>query len=156
MTRSLPGTLLALCAALGLAACGEDESRPYFTFAGGGFVFNYRNADLYYGFVLTPQRAVPEGTEIEVDFEIPGAAGHHRQTLPVQAGRLRYTFRTPDLDGVVAHRDYIVVVRIVNGGQELARYTKSFRTAIDPSTLPDRPLVVGPAYMPNPDLKDSP
>ena len=38
--------------ALTLAACdgGEGEG-PYFEFAGGGFVFNYRYADATYGFV---------------------------------------------------------------------------------------------------------
>jgi hypothetical protein len=38
-------------------------------------------------------------------------------------------------------------------GKEVARYERSFQTDVDQSTLPDQPLVVGPGYQRNPDLK---
>ncbi len=116
-----------------LAGCGEDESKPYFIFAGGGFIFNYRNADAYYGFVLKPVRAAPEGAEL-------------------REGQLQYAFRSPDLSNIKRNHPYKVVVRVLSDGIELASYTKSFATDIDQSSLPREPLVVGPGYQPNPEL----
>jgi hypothetical protein len=148
----LRNLLLALAVAFPLAACGEDESRPYFAFAGGGFIFNYRNADLYYGFVLKRERDAPEGAEIEVTFELPEPQKQHVEKVAIRSGVMQYTFRTPDLPAVEKNRDYVAVVRILDGDRELARYTKSFRTEIETSTLPGEPLVVGPGYEPNPAL----
>ncbi len=59
--------------ALLLAACGEDANAPYLSFAGGGFIFNYRNAEAFYGFVAKPLRTLPEGGVIEAQFEVPGS-----------------------------------------------------------------------------------
>ena len=48
--------------ALTLGACdGGGEEGPYFAFAGGGFVFNYRYAEATYGFVARVLRKPPAG-----------------------------------------------------------------------------------------------
>jgi hypothetical protein len=134
-----------------LGACGVDESKPYFTFAGGGFIFNYRNADAYYGFVLKAGRATPEGAVIEVTFEMPD--GSDVQTVPVRQGQLQYMFRSPDMDRFVKDKSYEAVVRVLDGEKEIARLTKSFKNVIDPSQFPSEPLVVGPGYQKNPDAR---
>ncbi len=47
-------SLVALLASLFLlAACEEKASdEPYVEFVGGGFIFNYRLAEAYYGFLV--------------------------------------------------------------------------------------------------------
>lgn len=152
MNSVMKAMIPAAVAASLLAACGEDETRPYFTFAGGGFIFNYRNADAYYGFVLKPLRTAPEGAELEVDFELPQLGQHDIQRVKLREGQLQYAFRSPDLSNIRKGHPYKVVVRVMSNGTELATYTKSFATDIDQSTLPREPLVVGPGYQPNPAL----
>ncbi|TMJ41768.1 MAG: hypothetical protein E6G89_05580 [Alphaproteobacteria bacterium] len=111
-----------------LAGCGENPNAPYLAFAGGGFVFNYRNAEAFYGFIARPVRTLPEGGVIEA--------------------------QSPLLTGIVAKHDYKVVLRLIDAqGKEIAQYEQKFHTDVDQSTLPNQPLVVGPGYQQNPDLK---
>ena len=70
---------LALVTVLALAACGEDVSSPYLEFAGGGFIFNYRNAEAFYGFVanaieqMFANRSLAAGLFIYVHDLVPPA-----------------------------------------------------------------------------------
>jgi hypothetical protein len=155
MSMIVPRTLWLSCTVVAvlLSACGgQDESKPYFSFAGGGFVFNYRNADLYYGLVLKPERTAPKGSVLEVDFELDDPGRHDIQRVPVREGQVQYGFRTPDLRGVKIGKDYIAVVRLLDGTKEIWRFSKPFRTDVDTSKLPSEPLVVGPGYQTNPAL----
>ncbi|CAN5300368.1 hypothetical protein BH10PSE7_BH10PSE7_35830 [soil metagenome] len=146
-------TVLVIAGLL-LAACGEDVSKPYLEFAGGGFVFNYRNAEAFYGFVARPVRPMPDKAIIEVQFEMPGGAPPGIQREPARSGQMKYSFKSAQLSGVVKNHDYKVVVRVLDGptGKELARYDHAFRSDVDQASLPSKPLVVGPGYEPNPDL----
>jgi hypothetical protein len=136
-----------------LAGCKEDANQPYLAYAGGGFVFNYRNADHYYGFVAKPLRPLPEGSVVEAEFEVPGDANTYVTREPAVFGRLQYVFRTPALRGIVKDKEYRTVLRVVSAdGKELASYTRSYHTDVDQASLPDKPLVIGPGYTPNPDL----
>jgi hypothetical protein len=147
-----PALALLFAAALGLSACGEDTSKPYLVFAGGGFVFNYRLGEAFYGFVATPARALPEGSLIEARFEDPAGGGQIVVSHPARAGQLRYSFQTPPLTGIRAGRDYKVELRLIDpgNGKVYAAYSNAYRTNVDQSDLPTKPLVVGPAYTPNP------
>jgi hypothetical protein len=137
-----------------LGGCKEDESKPYLEFVGGGFVFNYRNAEAFYGFVAKPVRAMPEGAMIEVSFDVPGFPEKYVIREPARAGQLQYMFRTPPLRGIQKHHDYKAVMRVIDGrnNAELAQYSKTFRSDVDQASLPDKPLVIGPGYTPNPEL----
>lgn len=132
-----------------LPGCSDgDPDAPYVEFAGGGFVFNYRLAEAYYGFVVRRLRRIPAGTILEVEFEDPsgGKPIVIRQTaLPT---RLFYKFETPPVQGVRASIDYHVVLRLIDPATQrtLARYGRSFRSDVDQSILPGRPPVVGPGY----------
>lgn len=146
--------LLPLAFALLLAGCGEDPNSPYLSFAGGGFVFNYRNAEAFYGFVAKPLRTLPEGGVIEAQFEVPGSVEPATVTEKVVTGQVRYAFKSPNLTGIKAKRPYKAVMRLLDaGGKEIARYERNFQSDVDQSVLPDQPLVVGPGYQRNPDLK---
>jgi hypothetical protein len=144
----------ALMVALFLLGCGEDPNSPYLAFAGGGFVFNYRNAEAFYGFVARPLRTLPEGGVIEGQFEVPGSPDPAIVQEKVVQGQMQYSFKSPNLTGIKPKKDYKAVMRLVDaGGKEIARYEQNFHTDVDQSTLPNQPLVVGPGYQQNPDLK---
>jgi hypothetical protein len=146
-------TLLAF--ALSLSACGgEDPNSPYLSFAGGGFVFNYRNAEAFYGFVAKPLKTLPEGGVIEAQFEVPGSPDPVVSTEKVVQGKVQYKFQSPNLKGIEAKHDYKVVMRLIDAeGKQVALYEHKFHSDVDQSTMPDQPLVVGPGYQRNPDLK---
>lgn len=133
-----------------LWACGDDPSRPYLEFAGGGFIFNYRTANHYYGFVVRQQRPLPEGAKLKVTFEVPGGKTE-MQEEPAVPGRLQYKFQTGDLEGIEPGHAYTATLAVLDkSGKEIALLTKSFRTEVDQSKLPDSPLVKGPGYEPVP------
>jgi hypothetical protein len=139
--------------ALALLGCEEDSTKPYLEFSGGGFIFNYRNADAFYGFVATPLRSLPEGSVIEVQFEIPGTGTPYVLNEKAVPGMMQYSFKTEQLSGIEKGHPYKVVMRLLSGpgGNELARYEKSFHTDVEQASLPAKPLVVGPGYAPNPE-----
>jgi hypothetical protein len=140
---------IALLIALLLAGCGEDTSAPYMEILGGGFIFNYRIADAYYGFVARPKRALPDGAQLEVLFEIPGGGPPFVVREPVKEGQIQYSFRTVSLHHVLKGHPYKATLRVLDAaGQELAHYEKSFTSDVDQDTLPQKPLVTGPGYQP--------
>jgi len=137
-----------------LAGCVEDPNAPYLSFAGGGFIFNYRNAEAFYGFVAKPLRTLPESSVIEAQFEVPGRAEPAVSSEKVVQGKVQYSFKSPNLRGIVANHHYKAVMRLIDAqGKEVARYERTFHTDVDQSALPDQPLVVGPGYQKNPNLK---
>ena len=142
------GLVMAVLLGATLSACGEDASTPYFEFVGGGFIFNYRNAEHYYGFVARPKKALPEDARLEAQFEVPGDAPPLVIKEPVRPGQLQYMFRTGHLQGIVKNHPYKAVLRLIDGktGEEIASYEKTFATEADQSSLPAEPLAIGPAY----------
>lgn len=143
--RVLLGFVLA-----GLTACGDDPDTPYLDYAGGGFVFNYRTANHFYGFVVRQKKPLPEGARITVRFELPG----DRQQVVEErttGGRLQYKFQTGDIEGIEVNHPYRAVLVLSDAsGTELQRLEKTFQTDVDQSRLPSKPLVVGPGYEPSP------
>lgn len=135
---------LAALAMLALASCGDTP--PRIEFAGGGFIFNYRVAEAYYGVVLRVKGTVPAGAVVEVSFENPAGGKPFIAREPVTRNRIEYSFRTPGLRGVRKDTDYRVIVRLLAGTAELARAERTVRSQLDQSALPKQPLTVGPGY----------
>jgi hypothetical protein len=146
-TAKRRGLLLAVGLAVLLSGCEDDAAKPYLEFVGGGFIFNYRTANHYYGFVVRQKKPLPEGSRLEVQFEVPGGPAQI-VVQPARSGQLQYVFQTGDLDGIVKGHSYKASLRILDGttGAEIAKYEKSFKTDVDQSALPEDPLVVGPGY----------
>jgi hypothetical protein len=143
-----------LLAILAVAACTAE--RPYLELAGGGFVFNYRNAEVTYGVVLAPRKDPPAGAIIEASFEDPAGGEPIVITRPARGGG-RIDFETPGLHGVEKDRPYHVVVVLRSAeGEELQRLEKDIVSELDQSVLPERPLTVGPGYQRNIDGSTSP
>ncbi len=143
------GQLLLVIALAGpLSGCKDDASAPYVEFAGGGFIFNYRTANHYYGFVVRQKKPLPEGGRLEARFEVPGNKPEQVVELPIRVGQLQYVFQTGDLEGIVKDHPYKATLRILDGttGAVIASYETTFKSAVDQSTLPEGPLVVGPGY----------
>ena len=138
--------LISGCAGL-LAGCEDDAAKPYLEFVGGGFIFNYRTANHYYGFVARQKKPLPEGSKLEARFEVPWGPEQVFEQ-PSRPGQLQYVFQTGDLSGIVKGHPYKASLRILDGttGVEIARYEKIFKTDVDQSALPDQPLVEGPGY----------
>jgi len=152
--RGLLIALLVLAGTVTLAACSNEDG-PYVEIQGGGFIFNIREAEAYYGLTLRPLRRLVDGTVIEVDFEDPAGGPDIAVKETVMGSRLNYTFRTPGLAGIRKNKDYraVVLVKSPKAGEVLARYEKTFRSDVDQSVLPEKPLTVGPGYTPNPELQ---
>jgi len=145
---------LALAGVLALAGCDDDSATgdaPYLEITGGGFVFNYRVADAYYGFVARPLRRLPAGGRLEASFEDPAGGAAHVEQQPVGENVLRYSFRSPPLRGIKADRPYEVELRLIAAdGSVLQTAHKSFTSQLDQDVNPEQPLTVGPGYQKNP------
>ncbi|HXF54619.1 MAG TPA: hypothetical protein VNK52_10905 [Hyphomicrobiaceae bacterium] len=145
--------LVALVVGAIMAAC-DDASKPYVDIEGGGFIFNYRIAEAFYGVSLRPMRRLEPGTVLEVEFENPAGGKPYVVRETVDAARLSYMLRTPGLSGIEKDRPYRVEVRVLapGDGRLLARYETTFKSDLDQSMLPSKPLTIGPGYTPNPEL----
>ncbi len=67
------------------------------------------------------------------------------------------TIESPPLECVVKERSYKVAIRIQGAdGRLLQDIETTMVSAQDEDMLPDRPLVVGPGYQPNPELRGHP
>jgi hypothetical protein len=156
--RTRPIVTLFLAGLLALGACRESgEEGEYFETAGKLFVFNYRIATATYLVNLKPLKPVGDGETAVVTFENPagGAPIVVRQKIWPMLDKT--TIESPPLRCVVKDRPYAVTIEIVGPDGTMLQTIKTTMTSSeDQSILPDRPLVVGPAYTPNPDLAGRP
>ncbi len=111
-----------------LGACSEDPDAPYFAFGGGGFVYNYRIGEVYYGFVAQPRRKLPADAELVARFENPAGGPEIEVREPVEPGKTQYMFRTPPVKGVLKDRPYAVslTLREKGSGREINRISRTF------------------------------
>lgn len=144
--RKVP-TLAALVLLLAVAAC-EDRDKPYVKLLGGGFILNYRIGEVHYGFTAAIVRPVPVGTILEVEFEDPAGGPPFVERRRAGRNALRYSFRTPALEGVRAGTPYRAELRLLDRetGALLARYERSYTSNVGSEAMPAGPLAVGPGY----------
>lgn len=150
------GLLLALC--LGLAACRESaDEGDRFALDGKLVVFNYRVATASFLVNLKPLRPVGEGETAIASFEDPAGGAPIEVSQKIWPKLGRTTITTPPLRCIVKDRPYKVSIRIRDAaGAELQAIETTVTSSEDQSLLPDRPLVVGPLYTPNPELAGHP
>jgi hypothetical protein len=153
LTRSL--FLLGLIA---VGACRESGGEgEYFAISGKLFVFNYRVATATYLINLKPLRPVGEGETAVATFENPtgGQPIVVRQKIWPRAEKT--TIESPPLRCVVKDKPYSVSIDIEGPDGTIVQTIKTMMTSsVDQKLLPDRPLVIGPAYEPNPELAGRP
>jgi len=127
---------------------GHGGDGPPLSLEGGGFVFNYRIAEVTYGLVARLEPDVPVGTRIVARFDDPAGGPPLVVEETARPGLAKLMLRSPPVTGVVAGRAYGVDVRLVDpaSGVEIGRLETSFRSNVDQSIMPERPLTIGPGY----------
>lgn len=143
--------LLAALFAVGWATRVVPDKPPVVV-AGGGFIFNYRLADYFYGVTVAVQTPLEAGSIIEARFEDPAGGPPIVLRERVSAASSRYDFRTPPLSGIEAGRRYKVAVRVLDREEthELYATELAFKSDVSDAGLPKAPLTVGPGYARNP------
>ncbi|MBN9671293.1 hypothetical protein [Roseibium aggregatum] len=129
----------------------------YAEITGGGFIYNYRIADIRSGITVGLQKPLPLGTRLVAEFENP-AGGTISIEKAVSHARRTYSFETPSLSGVEAQHSYAAVLRVIDPhtGREIERHEKVLKSTVVPKAMPSKPLTIGPGYFPNPDLTPGP
>lgn len=145
--------LLAPLFAVGWLTREDPAEKPWLQVLGGGFIFNYRVADVYYGFTAAVTRPLPTGSIVEASFEDP--AGGPPLVVRQRIGgaeMTRLALRSPPLRGVEAGRDYHVAIRLLDREDQHLLWSRdvAFRSNISDRVAPERPLTVGPGYDRNP------
>lgn len=151
----LVAALLAATAALG--ACRDTGKDALFEISGRLVVFNYREATLTYLVTLRPLRPIGEGQVAVTTIDNPAGGAplvFSRKLFPNQA---KVTIESPPLECVVKDKPYKVAIRIEGAdGGLLQEIDTTMVSAQNQDMLPDRKLVVGPGYDPNPELAGHP
>lgn len=146
-----------LLAAMMLGACRQSEEGQYFEVSGRLFEFNYRLARATYVVTLNPLRPMEDGQIAVASFENPAGGAPFVVKQPVWPKMRHITLTSPALTCVVKDKPYGVSIRIEDpNGKLLQALQTTLISSEDQSVLPDRPLVTGPVYELNPELKDHP
>lgn len=146
-----------LLAAMMLGACSQSEEGQYFEVSGRLFEFNYRLARATYVVTLNPLRPMEDGQVAVASFENPAGGAPFVVKQPVWPKMRHITLTSPALTCVVKDKPYGVSIRIEDpNGKLLQALQTTLISSEDQSVLPDRPLVTGPVYELNPELKDHP
>jgi hypothetical protein len=153
-----PVLAVALIGLLGISACRDvDGEGEYFEIDGKIFVFNYRVATATYLINLVPLQPVEDGQTAVVSFEDPAGGPDIVVRQKIWPRTRKTTVESPPLRCVVKSRPYAVTVSIEGPRGELRQTIETtMASSEDQSILPDRPLVVGPLYTPNPELAGHP
>lgn len=146
--------LLAGLFAVGWATRQDPSTKPLLSVIGGGFVFNYRLADIYYGFTAVVERPLESGSVIEARFEDPGGGAAIVVRERVSPMTNKYDFRSPPVRGVRADQPYKVALRVLDRleTRELWGTELAFRSQVSDDNMPEKPLTIGPGYARNPDI----
>jgi hypothetical protein len=146
--------LVAVLFAMGWATRERPADRPYVAILGGGFIYNYRVADVFYGFSARVLKPVPVGSILTATFEDPGGGPPITVETRVNARTTKYSLRTPTVRGVEAHKPYRVDIALYDWRRQekLWSETKTYASRISDSIVPAQPLTIGPGYTPNPAL----
>lgn len=143
--------------AIGWATREDPAETPLLGVAGGGFVFNYREGEVFYGFTAVVQKPLASGSIIEASFEDPTGKADHVVRERVTPMTNKYSLRSPPVRGVEAGKDYHVAIRVLDrtGEEELFAANRTYSSQIDDTMVPDQPLTVGPGYHLNPEAEEN-
>lgn len=151
----LAGLAIAVLAfGIGWMTREDPADKPYLQIVGGGFIFNYRVADVFYGFTAQVMKPVPVGSIIAAEFEDPAGGPPLLVEKRVNARTARYGLRSPTVHGVEANHPYEVTIRLYDWQRKelLWEGRKSYSSRISDAIVPDKPLTIGPGYHRNPEL----
>ena len=145
-----------LSAASSIGAC-RDSGGEQFVLDGKLVVFNYRVATATYLVNIKPVQPVAEGETAIVSFEDPAGGAPIVVREKIWPNTSKTTIHSPPLRCIVKDRPYTVTIRIENaGGELLQQIDTTITSSQDQALLPDKPLVIGPFYDPNPEVAGHP
>ncbi|WP_292898336.1 MULTISPECIES: hypothetical protein [unclassified Nitratireductor] len=153
--RSIVVAAFVLCGllfAVGWFTRNDPSQDPYVKILGGGFMFNYRQGEVFYGFTAQVVRPLASGSIIEATFENPAGGAPLVVSERVSTMTDRYALRTPPVRGVEAKKPYKVSIRVYDREKTSMIWEgdTTFASQISDKVVPDRPLTVGPGYHLNP------
>jgi hypothetical protein len=155
-TRRIAAFSVAVLLALGGCRDSGGEGE-YFEISGKMFVFNYRVATATYLVNLKPLQPVGEGETAVASFEDPAGGDPIVVRKKIWPKTDKTTIESPPLRCVVKDKPYAVSIAIEGpDGSVMQTIETTMMSSEDQSLLPDRPLVVGPLYTPNPELAGRP
>jgi hypothetical protein len=146
---------IAFLAALLLAAASCRESGregEFYEVSGRLVVFNYRIAKATFVVTLKPLKPMVEGDVAVALFQNPrgGEEIEVRQKIWPNLGKV--ALETPPLHCIRKGGTYRAEIRILTADGAVRQTLETRLTStLDQSILPERPLVVGPFYDPNPE-----
>lgn len=134
--------------AVGWATRDDPAKKPYLIITGGGFIYNYRVADVFYGFSAEVAKPVSSGSLIVAQFEDPSGGPVLMAEKRVNARTTYYGLRSPSLTSVKAGRPYKVSIKLFDQTRSEVLFSteRTYVSSIDSSVNPDKPLTVGPGY----------
>lgn len=146
----------ALTLLVAVAGCRESEGE-LFEISGKKFIFNYRVATATYLLTLQPRGPIREGDFFVATFENPAGGDPIVVRNKIWPNMEKVVVESPPLSCVRKDRPYQVTIRIEDTAGTIRQTLQTTMTSnVDQDILPDRPLVVGPAYTPNPELGGRP
>ncbi|MBN7778513.1 hypothetical protein JYP49_19765 [Nitratireductor aquimarinus] len=156
--RNIIIAALALCAvlfAVGWFTREDPADAPYLKILGGGFMFNYREAEIFYGFTAQVVRPLASGSIIEARFDDPAGGAPLVVSERVSTMTDRYALRTPPVRGVEAKKPYRVEIRVYDRTKTTLLWQEehSYTSQIADTVVPEKPLTIGPGYHRNPELE---
>ena len=146
--------LSAIALLLLIAGCRESGPDEYLTLTGKVFIFNYRIATATYVVTLAITRPVPEGSTVLAVFENPNGGDTLLVEQKVWPKTGKVSLESPPLTCVIKGKPYRFSISLFGPDKKaLQEVLSTLTSTLDQSVLPDRPLVVGPVYTPNPELE---
>jgi hypothetical protein len=153
MKRVIAALLLVLMS----ASCRDQAGDQYLELTGRIFVFNYRVAIATYVVTFAKLRPVPDGATLLTVFDNPAGGGVIELTQKVWPKIDNIAVQSPPVFCIVKDKPYAFKSTLLGpDGTRLQEISGEVISSLDQTVLPDRPLVVGPYYTPNPELKGNP
>jgi hypothetical protein len=144
--------IAAMAAGLLLAAC-QRQAENLVEVTGHLFVFNYRNASATYLLTLKKTAPIPDGSVIVAEFENPQGGAPlvlNQKIFPVDE---KISLQSENLHCVRKDRPYFVTVRLMDKDGKLLQELKTrFKSDLDQTVLPSKPLAIGAGYEKNPEV----
>ncbi|ASS53589.1 hypothetical protein ACU8L5_06505 [Rhizobium leguminosarum] len=146
--------MIVTVAAAGLLLAGcQRQAENLVEVTGHLFVFNYRVASATYLLTLKKTGPIPDGSVIIAEFENPEGGDPlvlNQKIYPIDD---KIALQSEKLHCVRKDRPYSVSVRLVDkDGKVLQELKTQFRSDLDQTVLPSKPLVLGALYEKNPEV----
>ena len=106
---------------------------------------------------LAKARPFEDGSVAVASFENPAGGAPLVVQQKIWPHAAKIVLESPALACVRKDRPYAIAITILDpAGVQLQQIDTTLTSSLDQDVLPDKPLVVGPVYTPNPDLAGNP